>query len=44
MREKGWGFFSKPWRDGSGELNFVFKAGAQSKMDGSLSVTAAIDR
>ena len=44
MREKGWGFFSKPWRDGSEELNFVFMAGAQSKMDGFLSVTAAIDR
>jgi hypothetical protein len=44
MREKGWGFFSKPWRDGSGGLNFVFLAGAQSEMDGFPSVTAAIDR
>jgi hypothetical protein len=44
MPEKGWGFFSKPWRDGSEELIFVFRAGAQSQMDGFPSVTAAIDR
>jgi hypothetical protein len=44
MPEKGWGFFSKPWPDGSGELIFVFRAGVQSQMDGFLSVTATIDR
>jgi hypothetical protein len=25
MREKGWGFFSEPWRDGSEEGFFSFR-------------------